>query len=398
MFWNASERSKKVSYAIRDIVVEAPKLEKQGKKILYLNIGDPLKYDFRTPDHLWEAVFKNKEKSESYAPSEGIEEARDAIANDFKGKGMNVKPENIMLGNGCSELIWFAMSCIANAGDNILLPRPCYPVYPAALNYFGIEARFYDLDEENAWQPDVESIEKSIDKKTRAIVVINPNNPTGANYGKETLREIINIAAEHNLIIFSDEIYDRLLLDKGEKHYCMGSLAKDVPVLVTNGLSKNFLATGFRMGWIAPNEFLIDNSDIMESIFRLGRARLCAVHPFQYAVKAALEGPKNHLVEAIKKLKERRDCAMKRFGEIEGISCVKPKAAFYAFPKIEVQIEDDKQFALNLLKEKGVCVVHGSGFGQKPGSKHFRIVLLPPVEILEEAFNKIEEFVKEHFY
>ncbi len=184
-----------------------------------------------------------------------------------------------------------------------------------------------------------------------------------------------------------------LLLDETEKHYCMGSLAKDVPALVINGLSKNFLATGFRMGWVAPNEFLLENSDIMDGIFRLGRARLCAVHPFQYAIKPALEGPKAHLVEAIKKLRERRDYAMKRFGEIDGISSVKPNAAFYAFPKIELPIEDDKGFALNLLREKGVCVVHGSGFGQKPGTKHFRIVLLPPIEVLEEAFNKIEEFI-----
>jgi len=397
MFWKATERSKRVSYAIRDIVVEATKLEKQGRKILYLNIGDPLKYDFRTPKHLWEAVFKNKKKSESYAPSEGIAEAREAIANDFKKKGMQVDSEQIMLGNGCSELIWFAMSCIANACDNILIPRPSYPVYPAALNYFDIGAKFYDLDEENAWQPDIESIRKNIDERTKAIVVINPNNPTGANCSKKTLEEIINIAAEHNLIIFSDEIYDMLLLDETEKHYCMGSLAKDVPVLVTNGLSKNFLATGFRMGWIAPNEFLLENSDIMDAIFRVGRARLCAVHPFQYAIKPALEGSKDHLVEAIKKLRERRDYAMQRFEEIDGLSCVKPNAAFYAFPNIELPIEDDKEFALSLLKEKGVCVVHGSGFGQEPETKHFRIVLLPPIEVLEEAFNKIEEFIKERF-
>jgi len=394
MLFKASRRSEKVSYAIRDIVVEASKLEKQGKKIIYLNIGDPLKFDFRTPEHLWKAVFDSKQKGESYAPSEGISEAREAIANNFKRKGMKVDADKIMIGNGSSELIWFAMSCIANPGENILLPRPCYPVYSAAVPFYDIREKYYDLDEENGWQPDTESIRKNIDKKTKAIVLINPNNPTGTNYKKETLEEIVNIAAEHKLILFSDEIYDELLLDEKEKHYCLGSIAKDAPVIVANGLSKNYLATGFRMGWIAPNEFLVQNSDIVEAIFRLGRARLCAVHPFQYAIKAALEGSKDHIKDAVKKLRERRDYSIKRLNEIKGLSCKKPTAAFYAFPRIDLPIKDDKEFALRLLRDKGVCVVHGSGFGQKPGTKHFRIVILPPLEILEEAFNRIEDFVK----
>ncbi|MCX8190151.1 MAG: aminotransferase class I/II-fold pyridoxal phosphate-dependent enzyme [Candidatus Diapherotrites archaeon] len=394
MFFKASKRSEKVSYAIRDIVVEASKLEKQGKKVLYLNIGDPLKYDFRTPEHLWKAVFDSKQKGESYAPSEGIKEAREAIAENFNRKGMRVEPENVLLGNGSSELIWFAMSCVANPGESILLPRPCYPVYSAALPFYDVEEKYYDLDESRGWQPDIESIRKNIDKKTKAIVVINPNNPTGTNYSKKTLEEIISIAAEHKLVIFSDEIYDELLLDEKEKHYCMGALAKDVPVIVANGLSKNYLATGFRMGWIAPNEFLLQNSDIMDAISRLARARLCAVHPFQYAIKPALEGSKKHIKDAVKKLRKRRDYSVKRLNEIKGISCQKPNAAFYAFPKIELPVKDDKEFALGLLREKGVCVVHGSGFGQKQGTKHFRIVILPPLNILEEAFNKIEEFAR----
>lgn len=395
MFFKASRRSEKVSYAIRDIAVEAAKLEKQGKKILYLNIGDPLKYDFRTPQHLWSAVFESRPKSESYAPSEGIKEAREAIAKDFCRKGMRVDAENVMIGNGSSELIWFAMACIANPGDNVLLPRPCYPVYSTVLPFYNIRTKYYDLDEKNFWQPDVESIRKNIDKKTKGIVIINPNNPTGANYAKKTLKEIIDIAAEHGLVVFSDEIYDMLLLDKKEKHYCAGSLAKDAFVLVANGLSKNFLATGFRIGWIAPNEYLVENSNIMDAIFRLGRARLCAVHPFQYAIRPALEGPKTHVRDTVKKLRKRRDYAVKRLNEIRGLSCTKPKAAFYAFPKIDLPIKDDKEFALRLLREKGVCVVHGSGFGQKPGTMHFRIVILPPLNILEEAFERIEEFAEE---
>lgn len=392
MLWKASERSEKITYAIRDVVLEASKLEKQGKKILYLNIGDPLKYDFRTPDHLWNAIHEHKRESESYAPSEGIPEAREAIAEDFRKKGMNVDAGSVMIGNGCSELIWFSLSCIANPGENILLPKPCYPIYSAAMPYFEIKENYYSLNEENQWQPDLDDIRKKINEKTKALVLINPNNPTGNNYSKKTLEEIAGIAAENKLVIFSDEIYDQLLLEKNEKHYCMGKIAKDVPVIVSNGLSKNFLATGLRIGWLAPNEFLTENSDLMEAIFRLGRARLCAIHPCQYAIKPALHESKKHLEDSVKKLRERRDYAIKRCEEIERMHCVKPNAAFYAFPRVS-GFKNDLDFALNLLREKGVCIVHGSGFGQSRETGHFRIVILPPVEILEEAFNKINDFL-----
>ncbi len=383
-------------YAIRDIVLEARKLEKEGKKIYWLNIGDPLKFDFRTPEHMWEAVDAHREESESYAPADGIPEAREAIAADYKRKGVDVSPDSVMLGNGLSELVWFALGVVANPGENILLPVPTYPLYRSACNYLGVERNNYYLDEENGWQPDIENIRSRINEKTKAIVVINPNNPTGANYSKKTLKEIADLAAEHNLVAIVDEIYD-LQVFKGEKHVPFASIASDVPVISMNGLSKNFFATGFRVGWIAANSFLAENSDIMDAVFKMGRARLCAVHPFQFCVKAALEGPMDFLGEYVGKIEKRQRFSAKRLNEIPGISCVEPTATFYAFPRIELDIESDESFVYNLLKEEGVCVVFGSGFGQKKGTYHFRIVALPSVEILGEAFSCLESFVKRNY-
>jgi len=394
--FEASQRGKEVKYAIRDVVVEAKKLEKQGKKVYWLNIGDPLKYDFRTPKHLWDAVMEHKEEGESYALAQGIPEAREAIAADYKKKGVDVSPDSVMLGDGLSELIWFTTGILANPGENILLPLPPYPLYKSACNFQLVETKHYFLKEENGWQPDTDDIRKNIDSKTKAIAVINPNNPTGANYSEKTLREIADIAAENNLVVLADEIYDMELLTE-KKHHPFGSLAKDVAVLSMNGLSKNFFATGFRVGWIAGNRFLTENSDIVDCIMKRGRARLCSVHPFQYCVKPALEGPKEFLKEYIGKIAERQAFANKRLNEIEGISCVKPEATFYAFPKIELDIESDKEFVLKLLRETGVCTVFGEGFGQKPGTHHFRIVALPNIEILGEAFDRLEGFIKKNY-
>jgi len=394
--FNASKRAAGVSYAVRDIAVEANRLNAEGKKIYWLNIGDPLAYDFRTPRHLWDAVEAHREEAERYAPSQGIPEARESVASYYSKKGVEVTPENVLIGNGLSELVWFAVGTLANPGENIMLPLPPYPLYASASKYLGVKNTYYLLDEENNWEPDLEDMRRKINDKTRAIVVINPNNPTGANYSKSTLKEIVGIAAEHNLVLLADEIYSMELLND-KKHYLLGSLSKDIPVLSMNGLSKNFFATGFRVGWIAANHYLAENSDIMDSILKLGRARLCAGHPFQYCIKAALEGPMDFLKEYTEKIKKRQDFANKRLNEIEGISCVKPDATFYAFPRIELGIDSDKKFVLELLRETGVCVVFGEGFGQKPGTHPFRIVVLPKIEILSEALDKVEQFVKKHY-
>ncbi len=388
-----SKRSETIEYAIRDIVVEAKKLEQQGRKVLYLNIGDPLKYDFRTPEHILEAAKQGIELGMSYAPSEGIAEAREAIAKDFKQKGMRVAPEDVVIGNGCSEIIWFIIGAVADAKQAILLPKPCYPIYVAASRYLGLEVKFYDLKEELDWQPDVEQIAELIDNKTRAIVLINPNNPTGSVMEKHTIKHIAELAAEKNIVIVADEIYDRLLLDSNKEPKSIGALAKQAPVLALNGLSKNFLATGFRVGWVAPNEALAEGQ-LIEAIKKLARTRVCAVHPFQYAIKPALQGPMNFLNKFKRKLRNRRDFFIEKIEACEKLSCVKPKAAFYAYVKAKTKEKSDKDFVLKLLREKHVCVVHGSGFGSDASEGYFRIVFLPNEEILNEAFDRISSLLE----
>jgi len=394
--FQASQRAANMTYSIRDVVAEAKKLESTGKKIHWMNIGDPLKYDFRTPEHLWDAVNAHRESGESYSSSQGIVEARQAVADYYQKLGVDVEKENVLIGNGLSEIVWFGIGALANPGENILLPSPTYPLYSSAAKYLLVETRYYSLDEEKEWEPDCDEIRANINEKTKAIVVINPNNPTGANYSKSTLKEIVGIAGEHNIVVLADEIYSMERFTK-KPHVPLASLGSDVPVLSMNGLSKNFFATGFRVGWIAANNYMAENSDLLDAINKLGRARLCSVHPFQYCVKAALEGPMDFLKEYTKKIGERQIYANKRLNEIEGLSCVKPEASFYAFPRIELDIKSDKEFVMELLRETGVCTVFGEGFGQKKGTHHFRIVTLPTVPELTEAFDKIEGFVKKNY-
>lgn len=392
-----AKRSEKVTYAIRDVVVEAKKLKAQGKKILHLNIGDPNKYDFVTPKHIIEAVNKAMLANlNGYADSAGVEEAKEAIVEEAGRTGIkNVTPEDVLTTSGVSEGIELTFNSLLNPGENVLTPVPGYPVYLAVVNKIGATINQYLTSEENGWQPDLEDIRKKINEKTRGVVLINPNNPTGSLYSKQTLEEIIDLANEHDLLIFSDEIYNKILFD-GEKHFPTASLTEDVPVVTFNGLSKNYLVPGWRMGWMifsGPEEA---KKDYQETVFKLARARLSAPGPFQYAVKPALEGPQNHIEDMNRRLQERRDLLYKRLNEIKGFSCVKPKGAFYAFPKIELDIDDDKKFILDILYKKQILAVFGTGFGY-PRPDHFRIVFLPPLETLEESFNKLEEYVKENY-
>jgi alanine-synthesizing transaminase len=304
---------------------------------------------------------------------------------DAGGKG--IKAEDCLVTTGVTEGIDLAISALINPGENIMLPSPGYPVYISIANKIGIGAVEYNSVEENGWQPDLDDIKKKVNPKTRAIVVINPNNPTGALYDRKTLEEIIEIANEHNLVIFADEIYDRLVFDG--KHIPIGSIAGDVPVLTFNGLSKNYLCPGWRIGWMI---FSLGMEKYKQAVFQLARARLSSPTPFQYAIATALEN-NSHLAEVNRKLKERGDYTYKRLNEIQGISCVKPKGAFYAFPKIETGIED-KKFVMGLLYKKHVLTVYGTGFGyDKPD--HFRIVFLPDMEILKKAYDGIEEYIRE---
>ena len=387
-----ARRTAKVAYAIRDIVVLAEKVARQGREMLYLNIGDPNLFDFRTPAHIIEATYRAlRDNQNGYAPSSGIPEAREAIAREARKKGINAI-RNVFVTTGATEAIDICFAALADRGENLLVPSPGYPTYSAILNKFEVEPRDYVLDEGNRWQPNLEDIESKIDRKTRGIVLINPNNPTGTLCDEETVRGIVRLAREHNLVIFSDEIYDRLILDGG-KYVSPAALDNNVPVVTLSGLSKNYLAPGFRVGWavISGDEKILQ--DYIEGVNKLLRARLCANHPEQWAIKPALEGDQSHLAETNAKLSRRRDLTMEMLNAIPGISCLKPEGAFYAYPRIELPISDD-DFVRRLIEEYGVVTVPGTGFGQAKGTKHFRVVFLPPEDVLEKAYRKIADFCR----
>lgn len=386
-------RTLQVEYAIRDIVEASEEAKKAGKDLIYLNIGDPIKYGFKTPDSIIEVVCQALWKNyNSYSDSPGIPEAIEAIRNYALKKG--IEPIDIYITQGATEAIEFAISALVNSEENILLPCPCYPLYQAIISKFRIEPRYYFLDENKNWEPDIESIESLIDKKTRAIVIINPNNPTGAIYSKEALKKIVEIAQKYNLVIFSDEIYDQYILEDNLEHVSIASLSNSVPVVTFNGLSKNYFAPGFRIGWgiiSGPKEIL---KDYIEAIHKLARTRLCAPHPLQFAIPVALNNENHYIRDVIIKLKRRRDILIGGLNQIPFISCVKPLGAFYAFPSINIPDIDDLEFTKRLILEEGVVVVHGSGFGQKSGTKHFRIIFLPEEETLKKALERIDRFVR----
>ncbi|MCU7496202.1 MAG: aminotransferase class I/II-fold pyridoxal phosphate-dependent enzyme [Ignavibacteria bacterium] len=389
-----AERTENVTYAVRDVVVIANEVAKSGKEMLYLNIGDPNIFDFQPPRHMIEATYKAMlQNLNGYSPSSGIKEAVSAIEAEANRKGID-NVQDIFVTTGASEAIDLALTSLVNEGENVLTPTPGYPLYTAISSKLRMVENPYYLDEANGWQPDIEDIKSKINDKTRAIILINPNNPTGALYTTEVLHQIIDLALEHNLVIFADEIYDKLLYD-GKKHVSIASLNKDVPVITFGGLSKNYMVPGFRIGWGIISGRREGLKKYMEALNKLLRARLSANHPEQYAIKAALEGDHSHLTEALKKLTVRRDMTVNMLNAIPGISCVKPEGAFYAFPKINLE-QPDLHFVSELIREAGVVLVHGSGFGQVPGTKHFRVVFLPNEQILEKAYKKIAEFYEKY--
>ena len=388
-----AKRTYDIHYAIRDIVVIANEVAKSGKKMLYLNIGDPNAYDHRTPQHVIDAAYKAmNENHNGYSPSSGIKSAIDAIERDANRKGID-NILDIFVTTGASEAIEICLTALLNAGDNFLMPTPGYPLYTAVQGKLELIPNPYYLDEENGWQPDVDDIRAKVNDRTKAIVLINPNNPTGSVCKKETLLKIIDIALEKNLLIIADEIYDKLLFDDN-KHVSIASLNKDVSCVTFSGLSKNYIAPGFRLGWGIASGRQSVMKEYLEAVNRILRARLCANHPIQFAVATALDGSQQHIVEMNKILQSRRDIVMNMISGIKGISSVKPGGAFYMFPSIDVR--DDKDFTVELIKETGVVVVHGEGFGQAPGTHHFRIVILPNEEILKEAFEKIADFYEKY--
>jgi alanine-synthesizing transaminase len=389
-------RMANVRYAIRDLAVVADEVARQGHKILYLNIGDPCKYDFPTPPHMIDAVLKAmRDGHNGYAESLGIKPAIDAIHNEAERHGFR-DIQSIFIGYGSGEVIDSCITALLNPGDNLLTPRPEYPLYGAIMGKLDCPVNDYDLDEANGWQPDVADIERKINSRTRAILLINPNNPTGAVYSRQTLERILDLARKHGLVIFADEIYEKLIFDPREKHVSIATLATDVPIVTFNGLSKAYLVPGWRIGWAiatGPREVL---HPYMEAVHRLLRARLSAPHPFQHAIRAALEGPQDHIPEMLQKLRRRAEITIDWAERTPRVKLVAPKGAFYAHPSLEIP-EDDLTFVSDLLKQKHLLVVHGSGFGEKSGTHHIRIVFLPQEPVLSAAYEAMTEFMQERY-
>ncbi len=358
--YNAAVRTHEVRYAIRDIVLEAKKVEATGKKVLYLNIGDPLAYDWATPPHMIEAVHKAMlDGRNGYADSMGILEARTAVAKMMNDEGIPyVNPSDVILASGASEGITMALGAILERGGNVLTPSPGYPQYTALVSYFEAKMNPYYLNEANGWLPDPADIEKRINADTRAIILINPNNPTGSVADEATVKAIVDVARRHNLIILSDEIYHRLIF--GGKFVSPAKYAGDVPMIVFNGLSKSWLVPGWRVGWMVFCDPENRMPDIREAVGKLARMRLCISSPAQYAVKPAVEGPQDHIDFAIARLKVRAKVCMDAFNRIPGLSCVPPAGAFYMFPRIDIPaVTNDYDFVLQLLREEGVLWVNG---------------------------------------
>jgi len=389
-----SSRLEGVRYAIRDLSVLADEVVKTGKRVLRLNIGDPARFDFPTPPHMIAAVEKAMRSGKNgYAPSSGVPEALEAIRGEAEQNGIR-NIQDVFVTSGVSEAVDICFTVLLDPGHDMLCPSPEYPLYSAVLAKAGLPTNSYRLDEANGWEPDLDDIRRNINPGTRGLVMINPNNPTGAVYSRRSLEGIAEIAREHNLVVFADESYYKLVID-GE-HIPFASLAPDVPVITLGGLSKNYLAPGWRIGWgvaSGPEPML---RAYVEAIHKLLRARLCANHAMMYAIKPALEGSQKHLADAVAKLRQRRDLTMRWAESTPRVDCVSPRATFYAFPRLHIP-DPDEDFVKSLLREKGVLVVHGSGFGQDPGTRHFRIVFLPDGQTLTGAYRAIGEFLQEHY-
>ncbi|MCH9798605.1 MAG: pyridoxal phosphate-dependent aminotransferase [Betaproteobacteria bacterium] len=396
-----SNKLDNVCYDIRGPVLErAREMEDEGQRIIKLNIGNPGVFGLEVPDEIQQDVVRNITKSGVYTDSKGLFEPRKAIMHYTQSKQIaGVTVDDIIIGNGVSELIVMAMQGLLNNGDQVLVPAPDYPLWTAAATLAGGTARHYLCEEDNDWLPNLQDIESKINANTRAIVVINPNNPTGALYPKETLLGIIDIARHHNLVIFADEIYDKVLYDENE-HISMASLAEDVLFVTFNGLSKNYRACGYRAGWMIISGDKIFAQEYIEGLNMLASMRLCSNVPGQLAIQTALGGYQSidDLVAPGGRLCKQRDLAYDMLVAIPGVTCFKPKAAMYLFPKLDpaiYPIQDDQQFVLDLLEEEKVLLVQGSGFNWKTDD-HFRVVFLPNVDDLTVAINRIARFLKNY--
>jgi len=382
-----------VEYAIRDIVESARKVQQKGMKVDYLNIGDPVQFGFQPPDNVRQALIDAINKGENYySSSEGLLELRQEIAKKENVKGLSISSEEILVTNGVSEGLDMVISSIVEDGDEVLLPGPYYPPYASYVRLHGGIPVEFAVDLNNS-TPDIEDIKSKITSKTVAICLISPNNPTGVVFNEKSLKDLVDIANQHNLYIICDEIYDQIIFD--EKFVGIGKVAGDSPVIVLNGFSKVHLMSGWRIGYIAFNQSSKLDA-LRENLPKLARVRIATSLPVQHAALESLRGPQDYIGNFVSEIKKHRDFVVKRLNEMPGLSCPNPKGAFYAFPKIEDnRFRTDKEFVTKLLESKGVLTVHGSGFGEKYGSGHFRLVYLPSLDILDSAMNKIEEFVSQ---
>jgi alanine-synthesizing transaminase len=387
-----SERTCGVEYAIRDIISYARAYETTGKPITYLNIGDPVKYDFVTPEHIKQALIDAVKNNQNYyTESEGLLELREAIVEKESQKGLSVTEEDVLVTNGVSEGLDMIMASIVDPNTEVLMPGPYYPPYASYVKFYGGKPIEFKLNDDGG--PDLEDLKSKITSRSNAICIISPNNPTGEVFDRRSLRQLIEVAAEHELYIVCDEIYDKIVFDD---HFTgIGKVARDAPLILLNGFSKGYLMTGWRCGYICTNSNSRKLDGIRKNVPKLARVRISANLPVQIAAVQALRGPQDHIKEMVEKLRRRRDYVVKRLNAIEGISCKIPKGAFYVFPEINLDSrwKDDLQFVVDLLKKTGVLTVHGSGFGTAFGAGHFRIVYLPSEQVLEQAMDKIEYFV-----
>lgn len=388
-----SERLGRVEYAIRDIILHAREYQKTGRKIIYLNIGDPVAFDFKTPAHIKNALIDAlNHDNDYYTDSEGWPDLRQSIVEKESGKkGLDLTFEDVLVTNGVSEGLDMVMGSIVEEKDEILLPGPYYPPYSSYAKFYG--GNIVEFKILNDGTPDIDDIRKKITGKSKAICLINPSNPTGEVFDLKSLKSIVDVASENNLYIICDEIYDEIVFDNAFS--CVGNVAKDAPVVLLNGFSKTYSMTGLRCGYICMNNSSRQLDSLRRNIFKLARVRIASNFPVQIAANAALNGPQDHIMKMRQKLQSRRDLVVKRLGEIDGVHCKKPKGAFYVFPQIDLQNrwKSDLEFVIEMLNSTGVLTVHGSGFGVN-GSNHFRVVYLPHESILEEAMDKIDVFLK----
>lgn len=385
-----------MEYAIRDIILHARKYESNGGQVIYLNIGDPVKYDFKTPDHIKSALINAvKDNKNYYTDSEGLPELKKAVTEKESQKGMSVTEDDVLITNGVSEGLDMILASIVDPNSEVLMSGPYYPPYSSYVKFYGGKPVEFRINEDG--RPDLEDLISKITPRTRAICIISPNNPTGEVFDRKSLQQLIDVAAEHNLYIITDEIYDKIVFD--DQFTGIGKVSKDAPVILLNGFSKSYLMTGWRCGYVCFNSNASGLDELRKNVPKLARVRISANLPVQVAAVEALRGPQTHIIDIVEKLRKRRDYIVKRLNAIEGISCRIPHGAFYVFPKVNLDRywEDDQQFVLDLLSKTGVLTVQGSGFGKAFGSSHFRIVYLPKEEVLEQAMDRLEFFMHESY-